>query len=550
MKKIFSGVAGNNPKLNRFDLSYTNTTSMQMGYLYPVQCDEVYPGDVFKMSAFCHAEVMPLVAPLMSDIQIFAHTFFVPYRLIYGIDKSDGKPIWEKFITGGQDGDYETPLPSWNPDWIDTGFSTKKIWDYIGNPVQQVTITPEGEGEEPYKAWQPIVPSGLDVSIAPKYAYNFIYNSFYRDENLIDEVSLDNEDLLLAAFKKDYFTSALEQQQRGTAPALPVDITGSASVNYSSLAGHNADVTVSSDNHYLSLLPTLSDSTKLRLTMGSNESNTAGSTIDGTWWSGISSVVDLSGVSATTFTVSDMRLAFAIQRLLELNESAGVRFTEFLSSHYGVSPTDARLDRPEYIGGAVMAVSVSPLIQTSETASTPQGNKSGVGHVDSIQKIGNYRVLEHGLIMTLISIRPKPIYQQGIDRQWLRQTRFDYYIPELAYLSEQGVYRCELYVDPTDELDSDIFGYQAHWNEMRCKNNRVSGAVREQFDYYATARKFDSRPSLNQDFIEIVPSDFNKIFAVQDEDNFIVSWSSIIDAYRPIPAMGVPGLVDHVYGGF
>lgn len=545
MKKIFSGVAGNNPKLNRFDLSYTNTTSMQMGYLYPVQCDEVYPGDVFKMSAFCHAEVMPLVAPLMSDIQIFAHTFFVPYRLIYGIDNSDGKPIWEKFITGGQDGDYETPLPSWNPDWTDTGFSTKKIWDYIGNPVEQVTITPEGEGEEPYKAWQPVVPSGLDVSIAPKYAYNFIYNSFYRDENLIDEVALTNEDLLLAAFKKDYFTSALEQQQRGTAPALPVDITGSAAVKFFDVTDESLSFAdIPSSNAKIRLLSNSSDRTRL----GLNTADSSGSF--STAVNQIYSSVDLSGVSATTFTVSDMRLAFAIQRLLELNERAGVRFTEFLSSHYGVSPTDARLDRPEYIGGAVMAVSVSPLIQTSETASTPQGNKSGVGHVDSIQKIGNYRVLEHGLIMTLVSIRPKPIYQQGIDRQWLRQTRFDYYIPELAYLSEQGVYRAELYVDPTDELDNDIFGYQAHWNEMRCKNNRVSGAVREQFDYYATARKFDSRPSLNKDFIEIVPSDFNKIFAVQDEDNFIVSWSSIIDAYRPIPAMGVPGLVDHVYGGF
>lgn len=256
-------------------------------------------------------------------------------------------------------------------------------------------------------------------------------------------------------------------------------------------------------------------------------------------------------IKATTFTVSDMRLAFAIQRMMELNERAGVRFTEWLSAHFNAHPTDARLDRPEYIGGALLNVTVSPLTQNSESATTPQGTKVGIGRVDSVQKLGNYRVLEHGLIMTLVSIRPKPIYKQGINRQWLRQVKEDYYIPELAYLSEQGIYNAEIFVDGTSGSgnDDDIFGYQARWNELRCKNNLVSGAVREQFDYWTLARDFASRPHLNQDFIEIDKGDFNHIFAVQDEDNFIVSWSNLIDAYRPIPAMGVPGLVDHVYGG-
>lgn len=231
---------------------------------------------------------------------------------------------------------------------------------------------------------------------------------------------------------------------------------------------------------------------------------------------------------------------------------AGYRYTEWLSAHYNAHPTDARLDRPEYIGGAVLNISVSPVLQNSETSETPQGTKAGVGQVDAVQKLGNYRVLEHGLIMTLVSIRPKPIYQQGINRQWLRQSRFDHYIPETAFLSEQAIYNSELWVDGTsgEGKDDDIFGYQAHWNEMRCKNNMVSGAVREQFDYWTLSRKFATRPALNQDFIEIDENDFNKIFAVQDEDPFIVSWSNIIDAYRPIPSMGIPGLIDHVYGGY
>lgn len=551
MPRIFDGVAGNRPRLNRFDLSYTNTTSMAIGLLYPVQCDEAYPGDVFKMSAFCHAEVMPMVAPIMSDIQIFAHAFFVPYRLLYGIDNEDGLSIWEKFITGGKDGDYETPLIPWVPTWSKEGFTSRTIWDQIGNPVHRVKYGAGTEADPFVYKWEPLVPpsrvsgdlvhgsvySGLDVMIAPKYAYNAIFNAFYRDENLVDEVDKDNENLLHVAFRKDYFTSALESQQRGTAPALPVDITGTAGVVFSS-EDPTTRLSVSNPGQ-LYLRNSADDTISLFNATNSSETNT------------VKASVDLSDVAATTFTVSDLRLAFAIQRMQELSMRAGYRYTEWLDAHFSAHPTDARLDRPEYIGGAVMNISTSPVIQNSETGTTPQGTKAGVGRVDSIQKLGNYRVLEHGLIMTLVSIRPKPIYQQGINRQWLRQSRWDYYAPELAYLSEQAVYNAELFVDGTSGSgnDDDIFGYQAHWNEMRCKNNMVTGAVREQFDYWTTSRKFATRPALNQDFIEIDEGDFNKIFAVQDEDPFIVSWSNLIDCYRPIPAMGVPGLVDHVYGG-
>ena len=162
---------------------------------------------------------------------------------------------------------------------------------------------------------------------------------------------------------------------------------------------------------------------------------------------------------------------------------------------------------------------------------------------------GNYRVLEHGLIMTLVSIRPKPIYQQGINRQWLRQTRFDYFDPALAFISENAVYGAQLYVDGTS-ADAGIFGYQAAWNEMRCKQNMVTGAVREQLEYYGLARKFANRPALNADFLKIKDSDFSHIWAVEDEDHFVVSWSNIIDAYLPLPSISAPGLIDHVYGGY
>lgn len=542
MSRIFDSVAGNHPSLNRFDLSFTNTFSMKMGILYVAGCWECYPGDVFKLNSFVHAELQPMVAPLMSDLEMYSHTFFVPYRLLYGFDAEDGKPIWEKFITGGEDGLYDTPLPKWNPSWTKTTWSSQTIWDSIGNPVSY-TRSGSGTALDPYVyTWAPLVPHGVDVMIAPKYAYNFIWNNYYRDVNLQSEVAFTNEDLLPVAFRKDYFTSALEQQQRGIAPALPVDITlsGNPLVNF-----HTDDVDFSpyTPSYPKQIIGAGTSGLKF-----SNKNSYEGSVVADVSASSISA-------SATTFNVSDMRLVFAMQRLMELNERSGYRYITYLKAHFGAYPTDERLDRPEYIGGNVMPVSISPLIQTSQTSSTPQGNKAGVGKIDSINKIGNYRVTEYGLIMTLVNIVPKPIYSQGINKQWLRQSRWDFYIPEMAYQSESAVRNCELYVDPTAQdtdgnyLDEGIFGYQAPWNELRCKQNIVTGSVREQFDYWTTARKFNAHPALNEDFIKVVDSDFNNIFAVQNEDEFIVSFSNLIDAYRPIPAYGVPGLVDHVYGG-
>lgn len=537
MPAIYDRVQGNHPGTNRFDLSHSHFMTMKVGKLYVAMCKEMYPGDVFKVSDAVHCELQPMVAPLLSDLNMYCHTFFVPYRLIYGVDKDDGKSLWEKYITGGEDGDYDTPLPSWQPSWTKTGFASDTIWDSVGNPV---TMTKSGTGTalDPYVySWSPLVPYGLSVSKAPKLAYNFIYNTYYLDENLQTEVSEDNEDLLYANWRKDYFTSALESQQFGTAPALPVSLTGTATVGFSEAS---QDAIVVNDSNELRLFANNSNTFTLRNVITGNNANN------------ISAAIDLSNVGTSTFNVADMRLVFAMQRLMELSQIGGHRYVEFLRCHFGVSPSDQRLDRPEYIGGCVFPVNVSVSVQSSETGSTPQGNKAGIGNINNIEYIGSYRAEEYGLIMTLISIRPKPCYQQGISREWLRQTRWDYYSPEFANLSEMAVYRAELYVDPTDSSNPDngIFGYQAHWNELRASNNFVSGAMREQFDYWLMSRKFASRPALNDDFISLGhPSEYNRIWAVQDEDQFIVAFSNIIDAYRPLPAFGTPGLIDHVYGG-
>lgn len=541
MPAIYDRVQGNHPGTNRFDLSHSHFMTMKVGKLYIAMCKEMYPGDVFKVSDAVHCELQPMVAPLLSDLNMYCHTFFVPYRLIYGVDHDDGKSIWEKYITGGEDGDYDTPLPAWQPTWSKVGFSSDTIWDSVGNPV---TLTTNGTGTalDPYVyTWTPNVPSGLAVSKAPQLAYNFVYNTYYLDENLQTEVSENNEDLLYANWRKDYFTSALESQQFGTAPALPVTLAGSLPVSFIDSSQSTPGAAIYGG--------------KLLANGNGNlewQSYKSDGTFDTSGTGTVKGSVDSSGITATTFDVADMRLVFAMQRLMELSQVGGHRYVEYLRCHFGVSPSDQRLDRPEYIGGCVFPVNVSVSVQSSETSTTPQGNKAGIGNINNVEYIGSYRAEEYGLIMTLVSIRPKPCYQQGISREWLRQTRWDYYSPEFANLSEMAVYRAEVYVDPTDAVNPDngIFGYQAHWNELRASNNFVSGAMREQFDYWLMSRKFASRPALNDDFISLGhPSEYNRIWAVQDEDQFIVAFSNIVDAYRPLPAFGTPGLIDHVYGG-
>lgn len=592
MPSIYDRVPGNHPAKNRFDLSHSHFMSMRVGLLYVALCKEMYPGDVFKVSDAVHCQLQPMVAPLLSDLNLYAHTFFVPYRLIYGVDNLDGKPIWEKYITGGDDGDYDTPLPAWEPDWTKHTFSSETIWDSIGNPV--ALDIDDTDPDHLVYSWTPVVPSGLMVSKAPKLAYNFIVNNYYIDENLMDPYDLDNEDLVYACWKKDYFTSALESQQFGTAPAMPVDVRfsypgtnnftnngylGGTAVNISGAPGLSGyarivgdslgtvtsgdvgfnnlgsvgvyDPDIAAQQHYSDPILTNLASGSAAADVGSLAGTVADKYI--TYSSSNNPITFLNkSVSGFGFDVAKMRLMFAVQRLMELSMTGGHRYTEFLQSHFGCSPSDARLDRPEYIGGCVFPVNVSVSVQNSETSLTPQGNKVGIGNINDVEYVGSYRAEEYGLIMTLISIRPKPCYQQGISKEWLRQNRFMFYSPEMANLSEDAIYNAEIFVDPTDtdRPDNGIFGYQAHWNELRASNNIVSGSMREQFDYWLMSRKFASRPALNADFVSLGhPTEYNRIWAVQDEDQFIVAWSNIIDAYRPLPAYGTPGLIDHVYGG-
>lgn len=255
-------------------------------------------------------------------------------------------------------------------------------------------------------------------------------------------------------------------------------------------------------------------------------------------------VVDLS--SATPFDIADFRIAFQIQKWMERNARCGSRYVEFLKAHFGVSPRDERLQRPEYIGGSKSPVIISEVLQTSQTGTTPQGNLAGHGISVSDQYAGDYRAEEYGVIIGIMSIMPRTAYSQGVDRQWLKSTKYDYYFPEFANLSEQAVTNAEICARNADAThNTGIFGYQGRYDELRVKKSIICGEMRTTYDYWHLGRQFNpaSPPVLNQAFIECEPR--KDIYAVATEPGMIVQVGNIIKAIRPIPIMAEPGLIDH-----
>ena len=252
--------------------------------------------------------------------------------------------------------------------------------------------------------------------------------------------------------------------------------------------------------------------------------------------------------SATTFNVSDLRLAFQIQKWMERNARGGARYTEYLNNHFGVSPRDERLQRPEYLGGTKLPLMVSEVLQTSETGTTPQGTMAGHGLSAGRDFCATYRAEEFGLIMGIMSIMPRTAYSQGINRQWLRTTRYDFYSPEWAHLSEQAIIRAELYANSVSGDNTTVFGYQGRYNEMRSKQNMLCSLMRYgvsgSLAFWHIGRNFASAPSLNETFIRCVPR--KDYLAAPSQPACIVNIANIIKAIRPMPVEPNPGLIDHM----
>ena len=524
MSSKFNRVAGLNPGRSVFDLSYEKKLTCDMGQLIPIVADEVVPGDVLSFGNQIVVRFQPLIAPMLHEVNVYVHYFFVPYRILWD--------DWEDFISGGVQGDFSAPLPRWtvtDQEITDGATAIGSLWDYIGLPVgvNYKTGSPQAEN------------APIDF---PRNAYNLIYNEYYRDENLQDEIDLKNNKILNRCWEKDYFTSALPWQQRGTAPSLP--LSGTASVNFVG----NTPVSLMDSGIFARGVKgdvggATSGASFIRFgSVTTQDSATVGLFIADDfkrWLQGNS--VSLENIA--TFDVADLRLVFQIQKWLERNARAGARYTEFLRAHFGVAPRDERLQRPEYIGGMKTPCVVSEVLQTSETSATqPTGKLAGKGISVDGQFCGKYRASEFGVVLGIMSVMPRTSYQQGINRQWLKQTKYDFYFPEFANLSEQAVTNQEIYAQATAD-DGKIFGYQGRYDELRVKQSLVCGQMRNTFDYWHLGRKFDNLPKLNSDFVTCKPS--KRIYAVQNEPGLIVSVANLIKAVRPLPVQSEPGLIDH-----
>lgn len=536
MIKPFSQVRAIKPKRSVFDLSYSKLLSADMGLLYPIMADEVVPGDSWHIGAKMVARVMPLVAPLLHQITVFCHYYFVPYRLLWN--------LWEQFITGGENG-QDASVPPRMPYPGDVAFDAgNTLWDYFGfpkSPTGTVTAT-----------------TTLPLDFIRR-AYSFIFDEYYRDENLQTKLGINYSDVLLRhAYRKDYLTSALPWAQRGIAPAMP--LTGSAPITGATT--NDSRVTLTFQN-----LPIVGGAYDFGTDtvvagagtgqVGDTSPGSAGHTNDN--FNGTPPVaavaagdLDTDGLAAdlstaSTYDINDLRLAWQIQRFMERNARVGVRYTEFLHGIFGESPHDSRMMRPEYIGGFRAPVIVSEVLQTSETTvNSAQGTMAGHGISIANTKAASYHAQEYGLIIGLMSIRPEPMYHQGVNRQWLRRSRYDFYFPQFAHLGEQAIEESEVYWQDTDADNTEVFGFQGRYDEMRFKSNMVVGALRpgQSMDYWTLCRDFDSPPDLNASFIECNPDP--RSWAVQTgAPQFLVHFGNQIKAIRPLPIVGEPGMVDH-----
>lgn len=555
---VFSSVLGNKVGRSVFDLSHVKRFTCDMGQLIPVYFDECVPGDTRKIGMQCVTRFQPMVAPILDSVDLTVHYFFVPTRLL--MDKEED---WNTFLTGGVDGkDTSVSLPLWqfgfsdgsgspttNPFSNDVNLGRYSLWDYFGLPVS-------GSSWEAF--YKPVVETNHVLGFAQR-CYNLVWNEFYRDQNLVNEVSKDNSTILYRAWKKDYFTSALPWQQRGIAPALP--LSGIVPVSFVNPVGMTSfKFGTSSDGVLDSLHAGVFESASKYQSVGfqsptnapvftpGNELSFASANIGG------SATVDLS--NAATFDVATLRQCVQIQRWLELNARGGVRYTEFLRSHFGVSPKDEVLGRPQYIGGTKSSIVISEVLQTSKTEDStetqkgsPLGRLAGHGLGASSDYICTFTAKEFGYIIGIASWMPKPSYQQGVNRIFTRKTKFDFYFPEFAHLSEQAVTNGEIYATGTAR-DKEIFGYQGAYNEMRYTPSFNCSDMRDTFRYWHLGRIFGAAPNLNAGFLTTNPA-FDggirkDIFASPNEPGLLVQFANIVKAIRPLPVYGTPGFVDHV----
>jgi len=516
------------PKIgsNVFDLSHDVKMSFKMGGLYPTCAMDCVPGDKVKISTETMLRFAPLIAPVMHKVNVTTHYFFVPNRILW--------PNWEQWITGNLD---VTPPYAYyarvqNEEIVN--IPVKSLGDYLGLPTE---AQPNGD-EFPNKNAQIFSP----FSAA---AYNKIWNEYYRDQNLqtalIDtltdgenneafgvaiEPTSVNSSVKSRAWQHDYFTSCLPWAQKGDAVTIPL--------------GEFTDVGIEYFNSEYTTTRLVSDGSAVQSTSIYSE-------IDGNLVNQIPASINIdnsaslkaktSELTAEAADINSLRRAFRLQEWLERNARGGTRYIESILAHFGVKSSDARLQRPEYLGGSKGKMVISEVLSTAETTA-PVGQMAGHGISVSGGNEFQYNVEEHGWIIGLISVTPDTAYQQGLHRSLDKFDRLDYYWPTFANIGEQEVKAKEIYA--SSEFGDSVFGYVPRYAEYKYMNSRVAGEMKTSLDYWHLGRIFAEEPNLNGDFISCEPS--TRIFAVEDPDvdNIYAHIFNNIKAIRKMPKYGTP----------
>lgn len=515
---VFNSIKISAPKRNTFDLSHDVKMTGKMGTLMPVMALEVLPADEITLGADTLIRFAPLIAPVMHRMDATIHYFFVPNRIIW--PKAASSDGWEEFIANNSTGG----IPFVTIDGTETP-AEQKFLDYMGIP-------PHPGGANPPQ----------NISALPFAAYQTIYNEYYRDQNLVTTnlfqdplVDGDNNavkeelfTLRLRAWEHDYFTASLPFAQKGAAVDIPL---GTVELDPNWTAGTNVP-------RFETDVPSIPVGSVTQPAGNINVGATTGTAYnpDGTLVVG-------------STTINDLRRAFKLQEWLEKMARAGTRYKEIILSQFGVRSSDARLDRPEYITGTKTPVIISEVLNTSGTfdpstldpTSPPQGNMAGHGVAVGSGYTGKYRVEEHGYIIGIMSVRPKPAYSQGIPKHYLRTDPTEYFWDSFAHIGEQPVLQKELYA--YEATGNDTFGYIPRYSEYRYCPPRIAGDFRSTLSYWTLSRQFAAPPQLNQTFVEVDPDEQDTIFAVQDGTDYLyIEVLNKIKARRPIPVFGTPML--------